>query len=116
MPLPPGEPPPFLDRDPPAWAARALPTVLLLLFAVAVAALFLVQVPETVSAGFALESLGREGAGQLGGQDLDHHPASQPQVLGDEDPAHAPATQLPLDAVLGAEGSLQPGHQLGHAE
>jgi membrane fusion protein len=46
------EPAPFLDPAPPPWAARALATVLLALFAVGIAALVLVQVPETVSAAF----------------------------------------------------------------
>ena len=53
----PGEPPPFLDEEPPPWAARGLATLLLVLFAVAMAALFLVQVPETVSATFVLEPM-----------------------------------------------------------
>ncbi len=43
---------PFLDAAPPAWAARALATVLLALFALGVVALVTVRVPETVSAPF----------------------------------------------------------------
>ncbi|HEY7190062.1 MAG TPA: HlyD family efflux transporter periplasmic adaptor subunit [Vicinamibacterales bacterium] len=50
----PNEPPPFLDEEPPPWAARALSAVLLVLFTVAIVALFVVQVPETVSASFVL--------------------------------------------------------------
>jgi membrane fusion protein len=46
--------PPFLDPAPPPWAARALASILLALFGAAVAALILVQVPETVSAVFVL--------------------------------------------------------------
>jgi membrane fusion protein len=46
------EPAPFLETDPPPWAARALATVLLALFAVGAIALFAVHVPETVSAPF----------------------------------------------------------------
>lgn len=46
---------PFLDQDPPPWAVRTLATVLLLLFATAVVAIFVVQIPETVSASFVLE-------------------------------------------------------------
>jgi membrane fusion protein len=53
----PHDPPPFLDEEPPPWAARSLSTVLLVLFAVAIAALFVVRVPETVSASFALEPM-----------------------------------------------------------
>ena len=45
---------PFLDTTPPFWAARALSWVLLALFAVAAAALVVVQVPETVAAPFVL--------------------------------------------------------------
>lgn len=45
---------PFLDPSPPAWAARALAWTILALFAVAVAALVLVQVPESVRARFVL--------------------------------------------------------------
>jgi membrane fusion protein len=52
-----GEPPPFLDEEPPPWAARALATVLIVLFMTALVALFVVQVPETVSASFVLEPL-----------------------------------------------------------
>jgi membrane fusion protein len=48
----PAEPAPFLDADPPPWAARALATVLLVLFAVGAIALFAVHVPETISAPF----------------------------------------------------------------
>lgn len=44
----------FLNEEPPHWAARALSSVLIALFAAAVVALFVVQVPETVSATFAL--------------------------------------------------------------
>ena len=47
-------PPPFLDADPPPWAARSFATILLLLFAVAAVALAVVTVPETVSATFVL--------------------------------------------------------------
>jgi membrane fusion protein len=47
-------PAPFLDADPPPWAVRSLATILLLLFAVAVVALFVVRVPETVAATFTL--------------------------------------------------------------
>jgi len=53
----PEAPAPFLDADPPPWAVRALATILLLLFAVAVVALFVVHVPETVSATFTLRPM-----------------------------------------------------------
>jgi membrane fusion protein len=47
-------PPPFLQESPPPWAARALSTLLLALFVVAVVALLVVRVPETVLASFVL--------------------------------------------------------------
>lgn len=50
----PGQPAPFLDADPPPWAVRALATILLLLFVIGMVALFVVRVPETVSATFVL--------------------------------------------------------------
>ena len=46
---------PFLDSTPPPWTIRALGTVLLLLFAGGVVAIFAVEVPETVTASFVLE-------------------------------------------------------------
>ena len=48
------DPPPFLDEEPPPWAARSLSTVLLAMFAVGIVALFVVRVPETISATFVL--------------------------------------------------------------
>jgi membrane fusion protein len=51
------EPPPFLDEEPPPLVARAVSLVLIALFVVALAALFLVQVPETVAATFTLAPL-----------------------------------------------------------
>jgi len=49
------ESPPFLDSAPPPWTVRALAVVLLLLFVGGLVAIFAVEVPETVSASFALE-------------------------------------------------------------
>src|SRR5436190_4490801 len=46
------EHPPFLDATPAPWAARAMSTNLLLLFAAAIVILFAVRVPETVWATF----------------------------------------------------------------
>ena len=53
----PESPAPFLDADPPPWAVRSLATILLLLFAVGVVSLFVVRVPETVSATFTLRPM-----------------------------------------------------------
>ena len=46
--------PPFLDPDPPPWAARGLASVLLALFLVIVTSAAVVTVPETVSGPFTL--------------------------------------------------------------
>ena len=51
---PPTSTPPFMQDSPPLWAARALSTVLLALFVVAIVALLVVKVPETVVANFVL--------------------------------------------------------------
>ena len=50
-------PAPFLDADPPPWAARSLATILLLLFGAGAAAVAVVTVPETVSATFVLAAV-----------------------------------------------------------
>jgi membrane fusion protein len=46
---------PFLDSSPPAWAARSLATILIMLFVVLLATLFVVRVPETVWATFVVK-------------------------------------------------------------
>jgi multidrug efflux pump subunit AcrA (membrane-fusion protein) len=48
---------PFLEGEPPHWAARGLAYLLILLFTTAVLAAFVVRVPETVSAPFVLVPL-----------------------------------------------------------
>ena len=51
--MPPGrQDAPFLDPSPPPWAARGLAWTLLAIFAVAVGALVVVQIPESVRARF----------------------------------------------------------------
>ncbi len=45
---------PFLEKDPPHWAARGLAYVLILLFAIAFAVSLLLRLPETVSSPFVL--------------------------------------------------------------
>src|SRR5262249_41786607 len=45
---------PFLDTDPPPWAARGLSTLLLVLFAAIIVASIVVRVPETVTGTFVL--------------------------------------------------------------
>lgn len=47
-------PSPFLDTDPPHWAARGLSTVLIALFVAAVIVSVTVRVPETVTGSFVL--------------------------------------------------------------
>ena len=50
-----GDPvPPFLEKDPPHWAARGLAYVLIVLFVVASAISVLLHLPETVSSPFVL--------------------------------------------------------------
>src|SRR5262245_30336851 len=49
------EPAPFLDASPSPWAARALSTLLLVLFVCTVGAMIFVTVPETISAAFVIE-------------------------------------------------------------
>src|SRR5687767_8450097 len=46
--------PPFLDVDPPHWAAKGLSYILILLFTVAVLLALFVRIPETVSSPFTL--------------------------------------------------------------
>jgi membrane fusion protein len=43
---------PFLDSSPPSWAARSVATILIALFAIAIVAMFVVHVPESISATF----------------------------------------------------------------
>ena len=45
---------PFLEKDPPHWAARGLAYLLILLFATAFAVAVLLRIPETVSSPFVL--------------------------------------------------------------
>ena len=45
---------PFLETDPPHWAARGLSTLIISLFVVAALAAIIVKVPETVSCTFVL--------------------------------------------------------------
>ncbi|MGH8518048.1 MAG: HlyD family secretion protein, partial [Panacagrimonas sp.] len=49
---------PFLDTDPPHWAARGLSWILLALFAAAALAIAVVRIPETVSSPFVLVPIG----------------------------------------------------------
>ena len=43
---------PFLDSSPPPWTVRLLATILIALFAIAIVAMFVVNVPETIWATF----------------------------------------------------------------
>jgi multidrug efflux pump subunit AcrA (membrane-fusion protein) len=54
MPPPPATDPPFLDPDPPHWAARGLWYVLVLGFAVALVTGLVVDIPDLVSGRFTL--------------------------------------------------------------
>ena len=57
QPRPAGDPP-FLDPEPPPWAARGLATLLIALFVVALVAAVAVRVPETVTGRFTLVPVG----------------------------------------------------------
>ena len=50
--------PPFLEPEPPMWAARGLAWILLVLFAAGVAASILLRIPETVRGRFVLAPVG----------------------------------------------------------
>jgi membrane fusion protein len=57
-PAPRNDDPSYFAAEPPAWAARGLSTILLLLFVVAVIASVTVRLPETVSGTFVLAPVG----------------------------------------------------------
>ena len=56
----------------------------------------------------ALEPLDVDRGAHLGRQDLDDDLAAEPDLLGEEDAAHAAAAQLLQDAVLVADRGLKP--------
>jgi hypothetical protein len=63
----------------------------------------------------AREALGRESLGQLGGEHLHDDPAAERRILGEEHARHAPAAELALERVGGAERRLQAvAEQVGH--
>jgi hypothetical protein len=64
----------------------------------------------------ALEALGREAGGELGGQHLHHDPACQPRIRSEEDARHAAAAELALEGVGAAQRRLQLLAQLGAHE
>ena len=66
------------------------------------------------SLDLAQEPLGPDDGGELGAQDLDRDLAVVLQVLGQVDRGHAALAELPLDAVMLGERSLQSGCRLGH--
>ena len=45
---------PFLEKDPPHWAARGLAYIVILFFVTAVAVAVLLRIPETVTSPFVL--------------------------------------------------------------
>jgi len=54
-----------------------------------------------------LESLGPEGGGQLGVQDLERHGTPVLQVPGEEDGSHPPAPDLALDTIAVGQRRLE---------
>ncbi len=56
---------------------------------------------------FPAEAVGTDAERQFRRQHLDHHSPAQCRLGGDEDPGHATATELPLDAVGVAQCRLQ---------
>jgi hypothetical protein len=59
------------------------------------------------------EAFAAHGVGQLGRQDLDHHPAAERGLLGEEDARHAAAAELALEGVGGTETALQGVAEVG---
>ena len=58
--------------------------------------------------GFAQETLPRRGLdGSFGRQQLDRHPAVQPQLAGEIHHPHAPAPQASFQHVASGEGALE---------
>jgi hypothetical protein len=62
----------------------------------------------------ALEALGPEHGGELRVQDLQRDGAVVLEVVGEIDRRHAPAPELPLDAVAVGEGGNEVGPGVGH--
>ena len=63
-------------------------------------------------ADLAAESLAAHRCRQLGRQHLDHDLPLEPELFGQEHPAHRPATELPLDAIAALEGRRQLGRHV----
>jgi len=66
-------------------------------------------------ADLALEPVGTERGGQRGMEHLERHRAVVLEVLREEDRGHAPAPELALEGVAGAQAFLKLRAQVGHA-
>jgi len=60
------------------------------------------------------EPFGPDQRGQLGGQDLERHPAVVPEVVRQIDRGHPTLAQFALDAVAVLDGLRQVGEGIGH--
>ena len=60
----------------------------------------------------ALEPVAIDARRHLGREDLDDHAAAERGLFREEDPAHAAAAELALDAVRGTDSRLEPLGQL----
>jgi len=65
---------------------------------------------------FAAEAILVDAGRHLRRKDLDDDLAAQGDFVGEEDPTHPATPQLLVEQVLGAEGGLEPGREVGHAE
>ena len=54
--------------------------------------------------------------GEVGVQYLHCHPAAAREVVGEVDPRHAAATELPVHSVPAGEGGLDPYEMIGQAD
>ena len=63
---------------------------------------------------FALEAAGGHRRGDLGRQDLHHHLAAEPLLVGDEDPGHAATAELALEGVATGKRLLNARSQVVH--
>jgi len=61
----------------------------------------------------ALEAVGAEAGGKIGGKNLDDDPSIERGVVHEEDTRHPSAAELALDAVGGAKAQLEPLLEVG---
>ena len=64
---------------------------------------------------FTEKPLGAHAGGDLRAEDLDGHGPIVPEVAGEVHRGHAPAAELPLEAVTAGEAGLEGGGEAGQA-